>query len=167
MKVLIKLLVLQLEPCSTSISCISNGSNKQERPLGQRKTPPANKLHNVTSRLMSNTTGKYIFTGYRYSISQYLNDLDFDLSRSLKVKPIVAIRLPTYGFLLMFNCNIGSNSAPLQDIRLRNLSDLEFDLSRSLKVKSDGVIGLQIYGFQLMVNSNLLPNFAPLRDMRL
>ena len=36
------------------------------------------------------------------------------------------------------------NSAPLQDIRLRNLGDLEFDLYRLLKVKCDDVIGLAI-----------------------
>ncbi len=28
---------------------------QQERPLAQQKAPPANTLHNVTSRLMSNT----------------------------------------------------------------------------------------------------------------
>ena len=32
-----------------------------------------------------------------------LGDLDFDLSRSLKVKCAGAIGLPIYGFLLMFN----------------------------------------------------------------
>ncbi len=67
----------------------------------------------------------------------------------------------------MVNSDIGLNSAPLRDIRHRNLSDLDFDLSRSLKVKSDGVIGLPIYGFLLMVNSNIVPNLAPLRDMTL
>ncbi len=34
-----------------------------------------------------------------------LNDLDFDLSRSLKVKCDGIIGLPVYGFLLMFNNN--------------------------------------------------------------
>ncbi len=39
-----------------------------------------------------------------------LSDLDFDLSRSLKVKfDHSAIGLPIYGFLLMFNSNIGPN----------------------------------------------------------
>ncbi len=50
----------------------------------------------------------------------------------------------------MFNSNIWPNSAPLQDIRLRNLSDLEFDLTRSLKAKCDDVIGLVIHGFLLI-----------------
>ncbi len=70
-----------------------------------------------------------------------LSDLEFDLSRSLKVICDV-IGLPIYAFLLTFNSNIWPNSAPLQDIRLRNLRDLEFDLSRSLKVKRHSVIGL-------------------------
>ncbi len=78
-----------------------------------------------------------------------MSDLEFDLSRSLKVKSDV-IGLSLYAFLLMFNSNIWPNSAPLQDIRLYNLSDLGFDLSRSLKVKYDGVIGLSIYGFLLI-----------------
>ena len=47
-----------------------------------------------------------------------MSDLDFDLSKSLKDKSIGAIRLRIYGFLLMFNCNIGSKYAPLQDIRV-------------------------------------------------
>ena len=64
-----------------------------------------------------------------------MSDLDFDLSRSLKVKRDGVIRLPIYGFLLMLNSNIGPNKALLRDVRLRNLGDLECDLSRSLKVK--------------------------------
>ncbi len=75
---------------------------------------------------------------------QNVSDLEFDLSRSLKVKCEGAIRLTIYGFLLMFNSNIGPNLAPLQDIRLQNLDDLEFDLSRSLNVKSNGAFGLPI-----------------------
>ncbi len=35
------------------------------------------------------------------------SDLNFDLSRSLKVKRDNAIGLPIYGFLLVFNTNIG------------------------------------------------------------
>ena len=66
-----------------------------------------------------------------------LSDLEFDLSRSLKVKYDDVIGLSLYAFLLMFNSNMWPNSAPLQDMRLRNLSDLEFDLSTSLKVKCE------------------------------
>ena len=43
-------------------------------------------------------------------------------------------------FLLMFNSSIWPNSAPLQDIRLRNVGDLELDHLMSLKVKCDSVI---------------------------
>ncbi len=73
-----------------------------------------------------------------------LGDLEFDLSRSLKDKCNGAIGLPTCGFLLMFNSNIGLNYAPLRDIRLQNLGDLDFDLSRSLRVKCNGAVGLPI-----------------------
>ncbi len=55
-------------------------------------------------------------------------DLDFDLSRSLKVKCRDVIGLPICGFLLMVNTNIGPNSARLRDIGLSNISDLELDL---------------------------------------
>ncbi len=51
-----------------------------------------------------------------------MSDLEFDLSRSLKVKCDDVIGLSLYAFLLMFNSNIWPNSAPLQDIRLQNLT---------------------------------------------
>ncbi len=76
-----------------------------------------------------------------------------------KVKCYSAIGLPIYGLVLMFNSNIGPNSATLWDIRLQNLDDLDFDLSRSLKVKCDGAIWLPIYDFLLMFNNgNIGPN---------
>ncbi len=87
-----------------------------------------------------------------------LGDLDFDLSRSLKVKCEGAIGLPIYGFLLMFHSNIGPNSAVFREIRLRNLGDLDFDLSKSLKVNSNGAVRLPIYGFLLIFNSNIMSN---------
>ena len=71
---------------------------------------------------------------------------------SLKVKYNGAIGLPIYGFLLMFNTNIGANYAPFWDRRLQSVSDLDFDLSRSLKFKCDSAIGLPIYGFLLIFN---------------
>ena len=74
---------------------------------------------------------------------------------SLEIKSDSVIVFAIYGFLLMVNSNIGVNSAPLREIRLRNPSDLDFGLSRSLKIKRDGVIGLTIYSFLLMVNSNI------------
>ena len=87
-----------------------------------------------------------------------MGDLNFDLSRSLKVKCDSAIGLPIYDFLLMFNSNIGPNWALMRDIRLRNFGDLDFDLSRSLKVKSNGAPRLPIYDFLSVSNSNYMPN---------
>ncbi len=48
---------------------------------------------------------------YRSATAQNLSDLEFDLSRSnvLKVKCDGVIGLAIYGFLLMFNSNIGHN----------------------------------------------------------
>ncbi len=66
---------------------------------------------------------------------QNLSDIGFDLSKSLKMKSIGAVGLPTYGFLLMLNSSMCYNSALLRDIRLQILSDLEFDLLRLFKVK--------------------------------
>ena len=42
-----------------------------------------------------------------------VNDLNFDLSRSLKVKYDGGIGLLMYGLLLMVNSNIGPNLVPL------------------------------------------------------
>ena len=47
------------------------------RTAGTTENLPADKLHNVTSRLLSNTTRKYIFAEYHPSNTQYLNHLDF------------------------------------------------------------------------------------------
>ncbi len=56
-----------------------------------------------------------------------MSDLEFDLSRSLKVKcAVIGLSLYMYAFLLTFISNIWHNFAPLQDIRPQNLSDLEF-----------------------------------------
>ncbi len=64
-----------------------------------------------------------------FRLFQHLN---FDFSRSLKVKCDSVIRCPMYDFLLMSNGYIWPNSAPLQDISLCNMIDLDIDLSRSL-----------------------------------
>ena len=110
-----------------------------------------------------------IFTAFPSCTTQYLNDLDFDLSRPIKVKYDGTIRLPIYGFLLMFSSNIGPNQAPLRYtcIWIQNLGEFELDHSRPLKVKCDSAIGLPICGFLLMFNSNIWPNQAHLRDIRL
>ncbi len=66
---------------------------------------------------------------------QNLSDLEFNLSRSLKVKRDDAVRLP----IMICNSswclisNTWPESAPLRDISLPHLSDLDIDLSRSLK----------------------------------
>ncbi len=44
-----------------------------------------------------------------------LSDVDFNLSRSLKVKCDGAIGLPICDLLLVFNCNTWPNYAPLRD----------------------------------------------------
>ena len=79
---------------------------------------------------------------------------EFDLSRSFKVRSNGAIRLPIYGFLLMFNGNIWPSLAPLCDIRLQNMSDLDLDLSRSHKFKSNGVVRPPICNLVLVSKSN-------------
>ncbi len=61
---------------------------------------------------------------------QNVSDLEFDLSKSLKVICDDVIGLSIYAFLLVFNSKSWPNSALLQDIRLQNLNDVEFDLSR-------------------------------------
>ncbi len=52
------------------------------------------------------------------SILDHFLHLNFDLSRSLKVK-CDGIGLSVYAFLLMFDSNIWPNSAPLRDIRFQ------------------------------------------------
>ncbi len=108
----------------------------------------------------------------RYIRLWNLSDLDFDLLRSLKVKYDSVIRLPLYGFLLLFNNNIwpSCNSAPLRDLSFQNLSDLNIELSKLLR---SNVITSIYYAYafllrlKLMFNSNIWPNFALLRDIRL
>ncbi len=78
--------------------------------LGQWRTPHADKLPCVTSRL--------IFTECRSSLTQYLNDLNFHLSRSLNVKCDGVIDSPYRVSLLMVNSKSWSNSAHLRNIRL-------------------------------------------------
>ena len=78
--------------------------------LNPAENPAANKFSFVTSRLRwKYATGKYIYIPYRSATTQNLSDLDFDLSRSRKVKFEGAIGLPIYSFLLMFNSDIGPN----------------------------------------------------------
>ncbi len=91
-------------------------------------------------------------------------DLDFDHSRSLKVRYDGIVGLPIYVFLVRFSCNIWPNMAYLRDTCTgtspSNASDLDSDVSRSLKVRCDGVIELPIYGFLFMFNTKIPPNSA-------
>ena len=73
--------------------------------------------------------------------------------------------LTIYAFQLMFNSNIWSNSAPLKDMRLRNLSDLDIELSRSLR--SNVIIQLASLHSLLLFTNDIWPNAAPLRDITL
>ena len=92
---------------------------------------------------------------------QNQSDLDFDLSRWVKVKTDV-IGVAIYGFLLMVNSNIEPNSAPfLRDIMLWNPSDLDLTFPGHSRSKRHGVIGLAIYAFLLILNNNIGPNLAP------
>ena len=60
----------------------------QKRPLGQRKTPPANKLLCVIQvKVVINCDCQiYAYHPYRSPNIQNMSDLNFDISRSLKVK---------------------------------------------------------------------------------
>ncbi len=62
------------------------------------------------------------------STTEILSDLDYDLSKSLKVKSNVVNISPIYDFLSWFNIHIGSNLAPLGYIGIQNLSDIDFGL---------------------------------------
>ncbi len=125
---------------------ISRNEIKQEIPLGHRKTPArlqnVQKLQNVTSRLISNTTRKYIYNiplSY-HSISEWSW-----LFKITQGQIHIRLYIYMYGFQIMLNTNIGPKAGSLRDIRLRNLDDLDLNLSRSLKVKRSGAIGLPIY----------------------
>ncbi len=70
-------------------------------------------------------------------------------------------------YILMFNSSIWPNSAPLRDIRLRNVSDLEFDLSRLINVKCHSKLYSPYMVFLLMFISNVWPNSALCQAIRL
>ena len=77
---------------------------EQERPLGQRNTPPAKKLPfcdiliKVVMLLQVN-----ISIPCKFPSTQNSSDLDFDLPGSLKVKSDDVIGLAIYGSLFMIN----------------------------------------------------------------
>ena len=58
-------------------------------------------------------------------------NLDFDPSKSFKVKCDAAVGIPMHGFYYSLIVMYGPiHSAPLRDISLRNRLDLEFDLNK-------------------------------------
>ena len=69
-----------------------------------------------------------------------MRDLEFNLSRSLKVKIHGVIRKRKCDFLLVYNSKYMPICSILRDIATQNMDDLEFDLSRSLKVKVHGAL---------------------------
>ena len=85
-----------------------------------------------------------------------MHDLEFDLSRSLKVKVYGVIRMLTYDFLLVNNSKYMHISSILQHIAIQNMHNLAFDLSRSMKVKVDGAIRKPTYDFLLVNNHNYM-----------
>ena len=60
--------------------------------------------------------------------TQYMHDLEFELSRSLKVKIEGPIRKSTYDFLIVNNCNYMPICSIFRDIVTNNMHDLEFDI---------------------------------------
>ncbi len=102
-----------------------------------------------------------------YTSPQNQSDLDFDLSRSLKVKSDAAVGHSIYDFLLMLILPVtyGQFQLLMTDIILQNLND--HDLSSSPKVKYDGTEAIHIYNFLLVFNGNIWLNSDILRDISL
>ena len=90
-----------------------------------------------------------------------LSDLDFDLSRSLKVKSNGAVGLSIYEFLLMFNSNQISISHHLGDICIWKFSPYLLSLGQNFADK----LLVQLRVVQLRVNS--IMNCWPLNYLNL
>ncbi len=113
----------------------------QERRLGQRKTTH---LQILLCGIHVNTLPINTCMTHKSPTTPNLSDLTF---HALKVKSDGAIGLPIDDFLLLFNSNVGDNSAPLRDISLEILSDLDLDLLGSPKVLYQDVVWLTIHDF--------------------
>ena len=85
-----------------------------------------------------------------------MQDLEFEIWRSLKVKVDGAVKKPTYDYLLENNSKYMPICSILRVIATQNMHDLEFDLSRSLKVKVNGAIKKPTYDFLLVNNYNYM-----------
>ncbi len=65
--------------CFLGVYACLNMKAKQERPLGQRKTPPANKTPFCDIQMAVILLLANISNPYRYPTTENLSDLDFDL----------------------------------------------------------------------------------------
>ena len=76
---------------------------------GTAENPAANKfsLFDIQMVVLLLLENIYTSIAYRSGTTQNLNDLDFVLSRSLKINFDSAIGLPIYGFLLIFTVTQG------------------------------------------------------------
>ena len=83
-----------------------------------------------------------------------MNDLDFDLPRSLQVNSNGANWKPIHDFLSITNSKFGPICKRFQVAALWNMLDLDFDLSRSFQVKANGAIRKSIYDFLFNFNGN-------------
>ena len=92
------------------------------------------------------------------------SDLDFDHSRSIKVKSDDVIGLAIYGFLFMIKSNIGPNSTPLRDMTLESEWPWVW-LSRSIVMLP--LDSPYMVSYSWLIVPNIGPNSTPLRDIRL
>ena len=88
--------------------------------------------------------------------TQNMHDVEFDISRSLKVKEDGAIRKPTYDFLSVNNSKYVPICSILRDIATENRHELEFDLSKSLKVEVNVASTKPTYDVLLVNNYNYM-----------
>ena len=82
-----------------------------------------------------------------------MHDLEFDLSKSLKVKGKGANGKLTCDIKCISNIRL---SAVFYEIVIDNMHDLQFDLSRSLKVEANDGIKTPTYDFLLVNNYNYI-----------
>ena len=94
-----------------------------------------------------------------------MQEIEFDFSKSLKVKVDGVIRNPTYDFLFVNNSKYVHICSILQDIATQNMHDVEFDLSRSLKVEVNEANRNPTCDFLLVNNSKYMPICSILEDI--
>ncbi len=114
-------------------------------------------------RIQINTLPMNLCITYSSPTTQNLSELDFSLSRSLKVKSdgVVGPPYTISSYCLMVTYVL--NSLYLQDTSVQNLSDLDFGLPSPFNISHDG-IGVSVYDFRLSFSSTYL---GSLRDTSL